>query len=83
MRNWAIQLLGVIRMNGGERPSTWIMAEVGIFHHTVRGETQETISERVDKAHRDAKGEIESRSCIQTSRRQKASTAASDAYCID
>lgn len=41
----------VIRMNGGGAAcSVPDYAEVEIFHHTVRGETQETIRKRVDKA---------------------------------
>ena len=41
----------VIRMNGGGAAcSVPDYAEVEIFHHTVRGETRETIRERVDKA---------------------------------
>lgn len=73
----------VIRMNGGGAAcSVPDYAEVEIFHHTVRGETQETIRTRVDKA-------IESanvRSKVEVVFRQSPAEGFDggfDAYCID
>ncbi len=73
----------VIRMNGGGAAcSVPDYAEVEIFHHTVRGETRETIRERVDKA-------IEAagvRSKVEVVFRQSPAEGFDggfDAYCID
>lgn len=73
----------VIRMNGGGAAcSVPDYAEVEIFHHTVRGETQATIKSRVDKA-------IEAagvRSRVEVSFRQSPAEGFDggfDAYCID
>mgnify|MGYP002234177814 CR=1 FL=1 len=57
-------------------------AEVEIFHHTVRGETQETIRKRVDKAIETAKV----RSKVEVVFRQSPAEGFDggfDAYCID
>ena len=73
----------VIRMNGGGAAcSVPDYAEVEIFHHTVRGETQETIKERVDKAIAAANV----RSKVEVSFRQSPAEGFDggfDAYCID
>ena len=73
----------VIRMNGGGAAcSVPDYAEVEIFHHTVRGETQETIKKRVDKAIAAANV----RSKVEVSFRQSPAEGFDggfDAYCID
>ena len=73
----------VIRMNGGGAAcSVPDYAEVEIFHHTVRGETQETIRKRVDKAIETAKV----RSKVEVVFRQSPAEGFDggfDAYCID
>lgn len=73
----------VISMNGGGAAcSVPDYAEVEIFHHTVRGETQQTIRERVDKAIRAANV----RSKIEVVFRQSPAEGFDggfDAYCID
>ena len=73
----------VIRMNGGGAAcSVPDYAEVEIFHHTVRGETQETIRKRVDKAIEAAKV----RSKVEVVFRQSPAEGFDggfDAYCID
>lgn len=73
----------VIRMNGGGAAcSVPDYAEVEIFHHTVRGETQETIKKRVDKAIAAANV----RSKVEVSFRQSPAEVFDggfDAYCID
>lgn len=73
----------VIRMNGGGAAcSVPDYAEVEIFHHTVRGETQETIKERVDKAI--AAANVKSK--VGVSFRQSPAEGFDggfDAYCID
>ncbi len=73
----------VIRMNGGGAAcSVPDYAEVEIFHHTVRGETQETIKERVDKAIEAA----QVRSKVEVAFRQSPADGFDggfDAYCID
>ena len=73
----------VIRMNGGGAAcSVPDYAEVEIFHHTVRGETQETIKKRVDKAIAAANV----RSKVEVSIRQSPAEGFDggfDAYCID
>ena len=73
----------VIRMNGGGAAcSVPDYAEVEIFHHTVRGETQETIKERVDKAIAAANV----RSKVEVSFRQSPAEGFDggfDEYCID
>ena len=73
----------VIRMNGGGAAcSVPDYAEAEIFHHTVRGETQETIKERVDKAIAAANV----RSKVEVSFRQSPAEGFDggfDAYCID
>ena len=73
----------VIRMNGGVAAcSVPDYAEVEIFHHTVRGETQETIRKRVDKAIEAAKV----RSKVEVVFRQSPAEGFDggfDAYCID
>lgn len=73
----------VISMNGGGAAcSVPDYAEVEIFHHTVRGETQQTIRERVDEAIRAANV----RSKIEVVFRQSPAEGFDggfDAYCID
>lgn len=73
----------VIRMNGGGAAcSVPDYAEVEIFHHTVRGETQETIRTRVDKAIEAANV----RSKVEVVFRQSPAEGFDggfDAYCID
>lgn len=73
----------VIRMNGGGAAcSVPDYAEVEIFHHTVRGETQETIRTRVDKAIEAANV----RSKVEIVFRQSPAEGFDggfDAYCID
>lgn len=73
----------VIRMNGGGAAcSVPDYAEVEIFHHTVRGETQETIKQRVDKAIEAA--DVKSR--VEVVFRQSPADGFDggfDAYCID
>ena len=73
----------VIRMNGGGAAcSVPDYAEVEIFHHTVRGETQQTIRKRVDKAIEAA----DIRSRVEVSFRQSPAEGFDggfDAYCID
>lgn len=73
----------VIRMNGGGAAcSVPDYAEVEIFHHTVRGETQDTIRERVDKAIKAAN--VGSR--VEVTFRQSPAEGFDggfDAYCID
>ncbi len=73
----------VIRMNGGGAAcSVPDYAEVEIFHHTVRGETQETIRTRVDKAIEAANV----RSKVELVFRQSPAEGFDggfDAYCID
>lgn len=73
----------VIRMNGGGAAcSVPDYAEVEIFHHTVRGETQETIRKRVDKAIEAASV----RSKVEVVFRQSPAEGFDggfDAYCID
>ena len=73
----------VIRMNGGGAAcSVPDYAEVEIFHHTVRGETQDTIRERVNKAIEAANV----RSKVEVTFRQSPAEGFDggfDAYCID
>ena len=73
----------VIRMNGGGAAcSVPDYAEVEIFHHTVRGETQETIRKRVDKAIEAAKGRSKGEVVFRQSPAE-GFDGGFDAYCID
>lgn len=72
--------------SGGAACSVPDYAEIEIFHHTVRGETEETIKERVEKAVENAVKNYNLRSRVEIDFRKtpcEGFSAGFDAYCSD